>query len=169
MFLLGGGPGVADEAAPSLVGRYPGLQIVGTLCPPFRELTAEENAALIGEVREARPDFLIVAFTQPAGERWLANNLEALGIPVMANFGAAIDFAAGRVRRAPRWMQSIGMEWAFRLWLEPRRLAGRCARNARFIARMLFAPPSGRARGDDGLQGRQCATPLAADPSSADA
>jgi N-acetylglucosaminyldiphosphoundecaprenol N-acetyl-beta-D-mannosaminyltransferase len=138
VFFLGGGEGVAEEAARRLEGRYPGLQVVGTSCPPYRELTADEHAALIEEVRAASPDLLIAAFTMPKGERWLSANLEALGVPVVVNVGAAIDFAAGRVRRAPRWMQRTGMEWAFRLWLEPRRLVGRYARNAWFILRKVF-------------------------------
>src|SRR5262249_46369912 len=92
---------------------------------------------LIARIRSARPDLLIAAFTMPKGERWLAANLAALGVPVVVNVGAAIDFAAGRVRRAPRWMQKTGLEWAFRLGLEPKRLFGRYARNAWFIARMV--------------------------------
>jgi N-acetylglucosaminyldiphosphoundecaprenol N-acetyl-beta-D-mannosaminyltransferase len=67
----------------------------------------------------------------------LAANYESLGVPVLANIGAAIDFDAGRVRRAPRWMQKCGLEWAFRLWLEPRRLFGRYFRNACFVVRMV--------------------------------
>jgi N-acetylglucosaminyldiphosphoundecaprenol N-acetyl-beta-D-mannosaminyltransferase len=139
VYLLGGGKGVAEEAASRLVERYPGLRIVGTVCPPFRTWTAEEHAAIIGEVRAVKPDLLIAAFTQPAGERWLAANLDELGVPVVVNFGAAMDFAAGRIRRAPRWMQDAGLEWAFRLGVEPRRLAKRYGRNAWFIARMLVS------------------------------
>ncbi len=67
----------------------------------------------------------------------MAANCDSLGVPVAANIGAAIDFAAGRVRRAPRWLQNCGLEWAFRLVNEPRRLVGRYARNAWFIARMV--------------------------------
>ena len=137
VFLLGGDDGVAEVAAQRLVGLYPGLRMVGTACPPFRELSEDEHAALIESIRSASPDLLMAAFTMPRGERWLSTNVEALGVPVVANVGAAIDFAAGRVRRAPRWMQRVGLEWAYRLWLEPRRLAGRYARNAWFIARML--------------------------------
>jgi N-acetylglucosaminyldiphosphoundecaprenol N-acetyl-beta-D-mannosaminyltransferase len=137
VFFLGGGEGVADEAARRLASCYPGLQIVGTACPPYRELTADEHAALSEEIRMASPDLLIAAFTMPKGERWLAAHLAAMGVPVVVNVGAAIDFAAGRVRRAPRWMQRSGLEWAFRLGREPRRLFGRYARNAWFIAGMI--------------------------------
>ncbi len=138
VFFLGGAPGVADEAARRLQARYPELQIAGTECPPFRELTSEEQTALIARIRSARPDLLIAAYTMPKGEHWLAANLAAVGVPVGVNVGAAIDFAAGRVRRAPRWMQSTGLEWAFRLALEPRRLFARYARNAWFILRMVI-------------------------------
>ena len=58
----------------------------------------------------------------PHGERWLSDHFEDLGVPVAVNLGASIDFAAGRINRAPRWMQKSGLEWAFRLMLEPRRL-----------------------------------------------
>ena len=124
VFLLGGGEGVAEEAARRLVARYPGLQIVGTECPPFREPTPEEELALLERIRRAAPDLLFVAFGQPKGERWIIRHLEDLGVPVSVQVGASLDFAAGRVRRAPRWMQKSGLEWVFRLSLEPRRLAG---------------------------------------------
>ena len=137
LFFVGGAEGVAEAAARRLVACYPGLHIVGTECPPFREWTQAEEADLIGRIRTARPDLLLTAFTMPKGERWLAANLQALGVPVVVNVGAALDFAAGRVRRAPRWMQRSGLEWAFRLGREPRRLLGRYARNAWFIARMV--------------------------------
>jgi len=137
LFFLGGPEGVAEEAARQLAGRYPGLQVVGTECPPFRELTAEEQKALEARIRSARPDILVLAFSQPKGERWINQHFEELGVPVSVQVGASIDFAAGRIRRAPRWMQKSGLEWAFRLGLEPRRLFGRYARNAWFIVRMV--------------------------------
>jgi N-acetylglucosaminyldiphosphoundecaprenol N-acetyl-beta-D-mannosaminyltransferase len=136
VYMMGGAEGVAEAAARRLVERYPELRIVGTFCPPHRDLTDAEQAEIIARIREARPDLLIVAYTMPKGERWLSANLDALGVPVVVNVGAAIDFAAARVLRAPRWMQRTGLEWAFRLGLEPRRLFGRYARNAWFIARM---------------------------------
>lgn len=138
VFLLGGVEGAADEAARRLTERYPGLPIVGTECPPHRGMTADEEASLLERIREARPDLLFVAFGQPKGERWIMRHLDTLGVPVSVQVGASLEFAAGRIRRAPRWMQKSGLEWAFRLGLEPRRLAGRYARNAWFIARMLF-------------------------------
>jgi N-acetylglucosaminyldiphosphoundecaprenol N-acetyl-beta-D-mannosaminyltransferase len=149
LFLVGGAEGVAEAAARRLVALYPGLPVVGTACPPFREWTDAEEADLIARIRAARPDLLLTAFTMPKGERWLAAQLEAMGVPVVVNVGAAIDFAAGRVRRAPRWMQRSGLEWAFRLGREPRRLFGRYARNAWFLACMVardLGPAAGRRR-----------------------
>ncbi len=137
VFLMGGAEGVAEAAAARLLARYPGLQVVGTLCPPFRELTAEEEALLVDRIRSARPDILLAAFAQPTGERWIDRHLADLGVAVVLQLGAAIDFAAGRLRRAPRWMQKAGLEWAFRLSLEPGRLCKRYASNAWFILRMV--------------------------------
>jgi N-acetylglucosaminyldiphosphoundecaprenol N-acetyl-beta-D-mannosaminyltransferase len=138
LFFLGGADRVAEEAARRLCGLFPGLQVAGTECPPFRELSTDEHTALIVRIRSTRPDLLMVAFTMPRGERWLAANFAALGVPVTVNVGAAIDFAANRIRRAPRWMQKSGLEWGFRLVLEPRRLFTRYARNAWFSARMVL-------------------------------
>jgi N-acetylglucosaminyldiphosphoundecaprenol N-acetyl-beta-D-mannosaminyltransferase len=137
VFFLGGAEGVADEAAQCLVQRYPGLQIVGTESPPYRELTPEEHNQLIDRVRSASPDILIVASTMPKGEIWIAENHKRLGIPLCVNLGAGLDFAAGRVRRAPRQLQKLGLEWAYRMSREPARLAPRYARNAWFLLSMV--------------------------------
>lgn len=147
LFLLGGAPGIAEEAARRLGERYPGLVIAGTAAPPHRPLQAEELTRLLDLIRTARPDLLLVAFGQPKGEFWIAEHLEALGVPVSVQIGATLDFVAGRVRRAPRWLQRVGLEWAYRMWLEPRRLAPRYARNAAFLARRVasdFLRPAGR-------------------------
>lgn len=137
IFLLGAALGVAATAADKLRAQFPQIQIVGIEAPPFRALTAEEHEALVARVREARPDLLFVAFGQPRGELWIHDNLQQLGVPVQIQVGATIDFLAGRVRRAPRWIQAIGMEWAFRLALEPRRLFQRYFQNALFLIRTL--------------------------------
>ena len=137
IFLLGGGEGVGEESSRRLVERYPGLQIVGVECPPFRQPTPEEHEQLLARIREAKPDILLVALGQPKGERWMYRNFREIGVPVSVQIGASLDFAAGRVKRAPRWIQKIGMEWAYRLWLEPNRLYSRYSRNAWFILRMM--------------------------------
>jgi len=162
VFFLGGATGVAEEAAQRLQARYPELQVVGIECPPFRELTSEEQAVLTARIRSARPDLLIAAYTMPKGERWLAANLAAVGVPVGVNVGAAIDFAAGRVRRAPRWMQTAGLEWAFRLALEPRRLFARYAGNAWFILQTVMyglARAPGRPRAPHSTRPSNMASP----------
>ena len=134
VFFAGGPPGVAETAAQQLTARYPGLQVVGLAAPLFREFSTEDYAKLRTQISAAQPHILIVAATMPHGERWLSAHFEDLGVPVAVNLGASIDFAAGRMNRAPRWMQKSGLEWAFRLMQEPRRLFSRYARNARFLS-----------------------------------
>ncbi len=137
LFLLGGAAGVAKQAAKVLSQRYPDLRIVGTESPPFRALSAEEHTALLDRIRMARPDLLFVAFGQPKGETWIAEHLQTLGVPVCVQIGASLDFVSGRIRRAPRRLQKLGLEWAYRLWLEPSRLGPRYARNAWFLLSMV--------------------------------
>jgi N-acetylglucosaminyldiphosphoundecaprenol N-acetyl-beta-D-mannosaminyltransferase len=137
VFLLGGAEGVAQVAAERLMARFSGLRVVGVASPPFRELTAAEHAALVAQVRSARPDLLFTAFSQPRGEQWLAAHCEELGVPVCLQVGAAVDFVAGRVARAPRILQRCGMEWAYRLGCEPRRLASRYLSNGWFALQMV--------------------------------
>jgi N-acetylglucosaminyldiphosphoundecaprenol N-acetyl-beta-D-mannosaminyltransferase len=144
VFLLGGAPGVAEAAARNLEARAPGLRVVGAHAPPFGELSDAETAELVARVRAARPDLLLVALGQPKGERWIARHHRALGVPVSIQVGAALDFAAGRARRAPIWLQRAGLEWAYRLAREPARLGGRYAANVLFLARMALADALGR-------------------------
>jgi N-acetylglucosaminyldiphosphoundecaprenol N-acetyl-beta-D-mannosaminyltransferase len=137
IFLLGGGSGVAEEAAGRLVERYPNLKIAGTAAPNLSSMTEEEQQKLIDEIRASRPHLLFAAFGQPKGELWLAEHGEALGVPVTVQVGASLDFVAGRVPRSPAWMQRVGLEWVYRLWREPRRLVGRYWANGMFALRML--------------------------------
>ena len=128
---------MALEAGRRLQRIYPGLHVVGTEAPPFRDPSPEEHEALLSSIRESAPDLLFVAFGQPKGEFWLSENLDALGVPVGVQVGASLDFIAGRVPRAPFLLQKIGLEWAYRMWREPSRLAPRYARNAGFILKMM--------------------------------
>jgi exopolysaccharide biosynthesis WecB/TagA/CpsF family protein len=122
VFFLGAEPDVAKEAVSKLRQEHPSLVIAGHYSPPFRPLSEMDNEEIKRRIREARPDLLFVAFGCPKAEKWIATHYRELGVPVVAGVGATIDFIAGRVKRAPRWMQRAGMEWIFRLVQEPRRL-----------------------------------------------
>ncbi|MBI1901716.1 MAG: WecB/TagA/CpsF family glycosyltransferase, partial [Planctomycetia bacterium] len=137
VFFLGGALGVADEAASKLCQRCPGLKIAGVESPPFTQPTPEENERLVARVRASGADVLLVALGQPKGEIWLHENCQALGVPACVQLGASLDFVAGRIQRAPRFWQRIGLEWAYRMFREPRRLAPRYFRDALFLAMAL--------------------------------
>lgn len=122
IFLLGGAPGVADAAAAELVRRHPDLRIAGTYAPPFGPFSAEEEARMLAMIREARPHMLFVAFGAPRQDVWLRRHRQALSVPVSVGVGGTFNFLAGEISRAPRWMQRAGLEWAYRLGREPRRL-----------------------------------------------
>jgi N-acetylglucosaminyldiphosphoundecaprenol N-acetyl-beta-D-mannosaminyltransferase len=121
LFLLGGSPGVAAEAARRLRLSHPGVQIVGTQHGYFARRGAEEDAVL-DRVDAATPDVLLVGFGAPLQERWIERVRFRLEVPVLLGVGGLFDYYAGRVPRAPLWMRELGLEWAFRLWQEPRRL-----------------------------------------------
>jgi N-acetylglucosaminyldiphosphoundecaprenol N-acetyl-beta-D-mannosaminyltransferase len=129
---------VAAEAAKNLSRRYPGLKVVGIESPPFRALSEAEQEAQREAIRSACPAILFVAFGQPKGEYWVAENYERLGVPCVMQIGASLDFAAGRVTRAPRWLQKIGLEWLYRFGTDPWRLGRRYLSNALFAGRMLL-------------------------------
>lgn len=121
-FLYGGGPGVPEKLAAALRQKYPGLDIVGTLSPPFHTLSAEEDEHLIAQVNEARPDVIWVGLGTPKQERWMFEHRDRLNAAVLVGVGAAFDFGAGVKSQAPLWIREHGLEWLFRLLQEPRRL-----------------------------------------------
>jgi N-acetylglucosaminyldiphosphoundecaprenol N-acetyl-beta-D-mannosaminyltransferase len=133
-FFLGGRPGVADEMAAALTGRFPGLAIVGTLAPPFTDPTPVEVGGMLAQVAAARPDILWVGLGSPKQERFMATNVDRLGVPVLVGVGAAFDFLSGRTRQAPAWVRRSGLEWFYRWMHEPRRLAPRYLRYPQFVA-----------------------------------
>jgi N-acetylglucosaminyldiphosphoundecaprenol N-acetyl-beta-D-mannosaminyltransferase len=138
IFLLGASPGVAVQAASSLMNRYPGLQIAGVESPGPDDLCGIRNTQLVERIRQAQPDLLLVALGQPKGELWIDRNCQALAVPVSVQVGASFDFIAGTLRRAPGWIQRSGLEWLHRLWQEPRRLTRRYLENGVFLLRNWF-------------------------------
>lgn len=121
VYLLGGAPGVAADAASLLTGQ--GVNIVGHDAPRIAlEGPDDETPAALQRIRRAAPDLLLVALGAPKQEVWIHRHALALGPAVSVGVGASLDFLVGRVRRAPRWMSRAGLEWLFRLAQEPRRL-----------------------------------------------
>lgn len=121
-FFYGGAPGVAERLAANLRQRFLGLQVVGTYSPPFRPLTQAEDAAVIRMIDETSADIVWVGLSTPKQEKWMMDHVGRVTAPVLLRVGAAFDFHAGTVRRAPVWMQQSGLEWLFRLLSQPRRL-----------------------------------------------
>ena len=136
MFLYGGrNQGALVQLALNLRRRFPGLQIVGGHAPPFRAQTPEEQDAIVAEINASRADVVWVGIGVPKQEKWMAQMRPRLCAPVLVGVGAAFDFHADLVPQAPAWMQSAGMEWAYRLSREPRRLWRRYLRyNPLFVS-----------------------------------
>jgi N-acetylglucosaminyldiphosphoundecaprenol N-acetyl-beta-D-mannosaminyltransferase len=121
-FFYGGVPGVAEILATRLQARFPGLQVAGVDAPPFRPLRPAEDQAAVEHINAARPDIVWVGISTPKQERWMAAHIGRVVAPVLIGVGAAFDFHAGLKTQAPRWVQRSGLEWLFRLAMEPRRL-----------------------------------------------
>ena len=145
VFVIGGNPGTASEpdgatrAAARLAAACPGLRIAGTLCP---EYGFERNNAVFAEfraaIRDAQPDLVFVGLGFPKQEKVITRLRRDLPRTWFIGCGAAVNFVAGDLERAPRWMQRTGLEWAHRLTTEPRRLAGRYLRHdAPYALRLL--------------------------------
>ncbi|HSO38393.1 MAG TPA: WecB/TagA/CpsF family glycosyltransferase [Labilithrix sp.] len=126
LFFLGGATGAAEAAKAELERRYPGTRVIGTYCPPFETFgTQEEQDRIRDVVKAAKPDVLLVAFGAPKQEKWIAKNLERLGVPIAIGVGGSFEMASGMLKRAPVWMQRAGLEWAYRFAQQPRRLFDR--------------------------------------------
>ncbi len=143
IFFLGAAPGVAQQAADNLQQRFPSMQLAGCYAPPYRPMSAAENNDMISQIRNAKPDILLVAFGQPKGEFWIYDNLKDLNVPLSIQLGASFDFLAGTARRAPKFCQNTGSEWLFRALSDPRRLGPRYAANIGFLGRKVIAESLG--------------------------
>ena len=133
VFFYGAAPGVAEVAAARLQTRFPGMRIAGTA---HGFLDEQERTALEARIREVRPDLLFVALGIPRQEKWLGSRKQALGVPVSMGVGGSFDVFAGRVTRAPLWMQRRGLEWLYRLIRDPKKIR-KVATLPRFAARVV--------------------------------
>ncbi|NFE74568.1 WecB/TagA/CpsF family glycosyltransferase [Clostridium botulinum] len=123
VFLLGAADGIAAKAAKNLKNKFKGLNIVGTYSPSYGfENKKEEIENIIKIINEAKPDILAVGLGAPKQEKFIYKYKDKLNVPISLAIGASIDFEAGNVERAPKWMQKSGLEWFYRLCKEPKRM-----------------------------------------------
>lgn len=123
VFIIGGKDGVADKAKKRLEKKYPSIQIVGTYAPPFGFEKEEIELMKINQmITEVHPDLLIVCFGCPKQEKWIYENYQRYDAKVSVCAGATVDFLAGNVKRAPKWMSNHGLEWFYRFLQEPKRM-----------------------------------------------
>ncbi|MGN1124811.1 MAG: WecB/TagA/CpsF family glycosyltransferase [Candidatus Gastranaerophilaceae bacterium] len=123
MYFLGAAEGVAAKAAENLMKKYEGLNIVGTYSPPYGfEKNEDEIKKIITLVKNAKPDILIVGLGCPKQEKFMYHYCDQLEVPISLGLGASIDFEAGNVKRAPKWMSDHGLEWFYRFLKEPKRM-----------------------------------------------
>lgn len=124
-FYFGGKEGVADAMASRLAEQFPNTTCVGTYCPPFRALTAEEDQAIVDMINAAKPDIVWVGLGLPKQEAWIAAHLGKIDAPWLVGVGGAFDYHSGAVPWAPRLLRRLGLEWLFRLIIQPRLRAKR--------------------------------------------
>jgi N-acetylglucosaminyldiphosphoundecaprenol N-acetyl-beta-D-mannosaminyltransferase len=121
-FLYGGKPDVAQLLSKTLQRRFPGLQVVGTYTPPFRSLTPEEEQQVAAQMRESRAQIVWVGLSTPKQEKFMAQYVDALQVPLLIGVGAAFDYHTGHIRDCSTWVKRAGLQWLHRLLQDPRRL-----------------------------------------------
>ncbi len=136
LFLLGGREGVSRRAGEALGRRHPGLRVAGWSEADSGEAADKETVAAINTVR---PDLLLVAFGAPGQERWIARNLHILDVGVAIGVGGTFDFLAGNISRAPGPLRAVGLEWSYRLMLQPWRWRRMLALPAFAVAALRWA------------------------------
>jgi len=137
-YFYGGKEGVADLLEEKLKEKYPSLQVVGKYCPPFRSLTAEENRAVLQDIEQSKPDIIWVGLGLLKQEAWIAEWRDKVDVPWMVGVGAAFDYHAGTVPWAPAWIQAIGMEWLYRLIIQPKLRMKRYVWSFHFMFKSMF-------------------------------
>lgn len=139
VFLLGAAPGVADRAAENIQARWPAIRIVGTYSPNLGfESCPQQNDRILQRIAAAKPDLLIVGLGAPKQELWVHAHADRIRAKAVVCAGATIDFLAGEKKRAPVWMQELGLEWFHRLITEPRRMGKRYLRDAWIFPQLVW-------------------------------
>ena len=123
-FFYGSTFSTLEKMRERIESQYPEARIAGMISPPFRKLTADEDKEIIQQINEAGPDYIWVGLGAPKQEMWMYRHKDRVN-GLMVGVGAAFDYMAGNIKRAPMWMQSMNLEWVFRIMQEPRRLTGR--------------------------------------------
>lgn len=136
-YFLGGRDEVLATLEANLRQRFPQAQIVGAYSPPFRELSAEEDQAIVDQINAVEPDFLWVGLGAPKQERWIREHINRVQAPVQLGVGAAFDFHAGAIKRAPEWMQKSGLEWCYRAFHDKRLWSRYLSTNPTFLYCLL--------------------------------
>ncbi len=140
LFFLGGRDTVPERAALRLSSRFPSLRIAGFYAPPFHSypFPAEENEQILSQINRSGADVLLVALGCPKQDMWIADNLAKLEPSIAVGIGSVLDVLSGKSRRAPVWLQNLGLEWLFRLSQEPGRLWRRyLLHDAPFVMRLI--------------------------------
>jgi exopolysaccharide biosynthesis WecB/TagA/CpsF family protein len=137
VFLLGGLDGAARDASRRIAQMHPGLIVAGWLEPPLTQVDLMDNDRIVSTINKSRADVLLVAFGNPKQELWIDQHRDALCVSLAIGVGSCFDLLAGRLSRAPLWMQAAGLEWVYRLCREPRRLAPRYAVDTFEVLRMV--------------------------------
>ena len=123
LFIIGGKEGIAEKAKLKLEEKYPNINVVGTYAPPFGFEKDEKELEKINRlISENKPDLLIACFGCPKQEKWIYENYQKYDAKVSICAGATVDFLAGNVNRAPKWMSEHGLEWFYRFLQEPKRM-----------------------------------------------
>ena len=139
LFFLGGRPGAAQAAKEQLKKSLFNLNVIGTYAPPLGfEKDEVELKKIVSMIKDAKPDILFVGLGAPKQERWIKRYYQELGVPVCMGVGVTFEFIAGIVKRAPKWMQKTGLEWFWRLCMEPGRLWKRYLVEDMQIFRIIF-------------------------------
>jgi N-acetylglucosaminyldiphosphoundecaprenol N-acetyl-beta-D-mannosaminyltransferase len=136
-YFYGGADGIAQALTDRLSQMYPGLQIAGTFTPPFRTLSSQEDQAIVDEINSTKPDIVWIGLGAPKQEKWMAMHLGRIHATAMIGVGAAFDFHSGKVKWAPAWMRNMGIEWAYRLMKEPKRMLRRNLDSPLFLVKVL--------------------------------
>jgi len=136
-YFYGGSDGVADKLAARLSDMYPGLQVAGTYCPPFRPLLEEEDKRIVEKINSTKPDIVWIGLGAPKQEIWMSEHIERLTAAAMIGVGAAFDYHSGNARWAPSWVRDHGLEWFHGLIYRPYRSLRKCRGTFLFAIKLL--------------------------------